>query len=341
MTFKIFHAALCLCLAAGILEDNRVTSSSCIQHAVRKESFRPPKLAVVVPGHGEAERTPILSRSLGHLSRSMDFSCLVFVYKNETEFPLHPADLGASQCQIVRQRGVFLEHLHLHTSEELNSMLGNPDFVLMLLDDVWLGPMALPQLEDLESFHSDYSKEALHSQLQHILMRTEPVNATTMLAMMKEYNLDVASLSMLHTPFAQARPEAGDHVGRLFKSFEFQAFFMSAESFNVLKSLIRPELASAYGYETLLQSALTLHLRREARMAQIDTMLAIHAQRPGNSTRPAEAENKLPHEEREALWEYWKKHGLQVQTRTFAKVEHGLQVAVEETQHFGQRQDWY
>jgi len=205
-------------------------------------------------------------------------------------------------------------------------MLGDPDFVLILLDDVWLGPMALPQLEDLESF--DYSKGAIHSQLQHILMRTEPVNATTMLAMMKEYNLDVASISMLHTPFAQARPEAGDHVGRFVKSFEFQAFFMSAESFNVLNRLIRPELASAYGYEDLLQSALTLHLRREARMAQIDTMLAIHAQGPVNSTRPAEAEHKFPREEREALWEYWKKYGLQV--------------AVQETpQHFGQRQDWY
>eukprot|EP00965_Chrysotila_dentata_P167158 5520252-Pleurochrysis_carterae.AAC.4 len=111
----------------------------------------PPKrtFKLLVPGHGRADRSATLLRSIAHVSRGLpvelDFVCHVFVYNAQLAFE----DDGG--CFVTRRAGLWTDFL------KLERLSGPSDFVAVMIDDV--SPVTL----DVHAFVS--TMEAAHLDL--------------------------------------------------------------------------------------------------------------------------------------------------------------------------------
>ena len=95
------------------------------------ESTARPALRVIVPGHGESSRVPIVQRSLERLrhaaeSNGIRSSCDIFSYRR--------TNLTSDWCTVTRRPGLWTDFMK---GVELGS---DDEVVLLLMDDVAIDP---------------------------------------------------------------------------------------------------------------------------------------------------------------------------------------------------------
>merc|ERR550525_2229626 len=71
-------------------------------------------------------------------------------------------------------------------------------------------------------------------------------------------------------------PRRRGAIGRIVTFIEWQAAFFSAEAFEVLRRMVRPELSRTWGYDELFPGAFLADVGRAPRMGLVDGMRARH-----------------------------------------------------------------
>ena len=90
-------------------------------------------LHVVVPGHGDPRRTPLLLHSLDTLRRNKPYnvhlSCTIYVYNHSLEvYPKNEEFTRENRCELFVQKGLWTDFMKMET--------GTTDYVLVMMDDV-------------------------------------------------------------------------------------------------------------------------------------------------------------------------------------------------------------
>jgi len=200
-----------------------------------------PQLLLLVLGHGEASRTGFLLSNLIKLGRDLksqfQLSCVVFSYRTADELPL---DLPG--CKIRREKGMFLEYVKRVPPD----ILQNSDYVAVLLDDVTL---------DSE----------------------QPTNVATLLSLMKEHRLDVASpaLTGVQSQWLTMAPSSRcgpGCIGRFTTYIDYQFATFTNQAFKILQDLVEPKIERCYYWDMVYWSYFTHAVGRAPRMGIIDTM---------------------------------------------------------------------
>jgi len=157
-------------------------------------------IAVVVPGLGKNDRAELTKRNIAWLKKQdIPFECTIFVYRNESVFPLNAKEFAP--CKLVRHRGYWMKHLKAFPLKQTKKK-----WVLHMLDGV---------------------------------EPDQNVNLKTMIQIMKANGLSVASPTMpgyhvfpIMSPHQQTPPP-----GRLVRYIELQMDLFSREYFACLQDV--------------------------------------------------------------------------------------------------------
>ena len=92
-----------------------------------------PRVAVLVPGHGNAERAPIVLRNLQRIgTMRIEWRCALFVYGDAAKDVRGVNEHAFSPCTVIRQEGFWMHHARAIP----RTLLAWSDLVLMMIDGV-------------------------------------------------------------------------------------------------------------------------------------------------------------------------------------------------------------
>lgn len=157
-------------------------------------------IAVVVPGLGNYDRAELTKRNIAWLKKQdIPFECTIFVYKNESVFPLQAHEFAP--CKLVRHRGYWMKHVKAFPVNQTKKK-----WVLHMLDGI---------------------------------EPDQNVNLNAMIEIMKANGLSVASPTMpgYHVFPIMAPHEEAPPPGRLVKYIELQMDLFSREYFQCMQDL--------------------------------------------------------------------------------------------------------
>lgn len=250
------------------------------------------RMMFLVPGHALGRPGPRLQAVLAnvdHIARAAggaEVPCLVFDYRpaGPHDKPFEPSPgsgdiyehLADAGCVVEpRAGGMFLEFL-ADPALERHLRKWRPLHVLMVLDD--------------------------------ILLPTKycPTRFPELLGIMSRNSLDVVSPALVgnHLSYEGMRVQTlrrANAVGRRVNFIEWQCVLFTAEAFDVLRHLVRPELSKTWGYDILFSAAFRRVVGRPPRMGIVDAMTSAHT----GSWSDTEMSEQNVYQEYEALLDYY------------------------------------